>query len=78
MPITCESPRDAHRPIEFTSTRADYITAIYDAARAAGYDADWGRSGGGNLFYVDVHGISRERFSELLKEAGRKMEAKGN
>jgi hypothetical protein len=51
---------------------AVFITGIYDAARAAGFNADWCRvSGRGNRWRVEVWGATEPEFRALLDVSGR-------
>ncbi len=54
------------------SDDAGFITGIYDAARAAGHQADWCRvAGRGDRWRVEVWGASEPEFRGLLDMAGR-------
>ncbi len=61
---------DDERALE--SDNAAFITGLYDAAKAAGYDADWCRvAGHGQRWRVEVWGASEREFRALLDVAGR-------
>jgi hypothetical protein len=50
---------------------AGFITGIYDAARTAGYQADWCRvAGHGSRWRVEVWGVTEREFRALLDVAG--------
>lgn len=58
---------------ESKSVNVAYASAIYEAARQAGHDAEYGRVDGSILYRVEVYGMSKEQFSALLKVAGRRV-----